>query len=104
MNYNMNRYESIISSIGDFVMKSITVHGLEDKIYKKIRDLARKRGMSLNRTIKKLLEKALGIGAEAEINNEEEFREFYNVWTEKDLKEFRSRIKDLESVDQGDWQ
>ena len=85
-------------------MKSITVHGLEDKIYKKIRDLAQKKGLSLNKTIKKLLEKAVGIDSEPEINNEEEFREFFDIWSEEDLKEFRSTMSDLEFIDQRDWQ
>ncbi|MFC2157552.1 hypothetical protein ACFLT9_06915 [Acidobacteriota bacterium] len=85
-------------------MKSITVHGLEEKVYKKIKESAQKKGLSLNKTIKILLEKALGIGGETEINNEEEFREFFNAWSEKDLKEFRSSLKEMDSIDQRDWQ
>ena len=42
-------------------MKSITIHGLDGKLYERIKEKAKRQGLSLNRTIKNLLEKSLGI-------------------------------------------
>jgi len=42
-------------------MKSITIHGLDEGLDKIIRDKSRERGLSINKTLKELLGKALGI-------------------------------------------
>lgn len=41
-------------------MKSITIHGMDDEMDRQIREKAAAEGKSLNKTIKGLLEQALG--------------------------------------------
>jgi len=85
-------------------MKSITIHSMDEKLYKKIKNKAYKKGLSLNKTIKRLLEEALGIKNEIDINNRGEFIEFLGAWSKEEMKEFELNIKDLESIDKRDWQ
>jgi plasmid stability protein len=85
-------------------MKSITIHNMDEKLYKKIKNKAYKKGLSLNKTIKRLLEEALGIKNEIDINNRDEFIEFLGAWSKEEMKEFELNIKDLESIDKSDWQ
>lgn len=42
-------------------MKSITIHGLDEPLWAMLKSVADAEGTSLNKTIKRLLEKALGI-------------------------------------------
>ena len=85
-------------------MKSMTIHSMDEKLYKKIKNKAHENGLSLNKTIKRLLEEALGIKNEIDINNRDEFVEFLGVWSKEEMKEFELNIKDLESIDKSDWQ
>jgi hypothetical protein len=84
-------------------MKSITIHGLDDNLDKQIREIAQKQRMSLNKTIKKLLEKSLGINQKENVDHREDFMEFFGVWTEEDLKEFNRNAGDFGKIDPGDW-
>ena len=42
-------------------MKSITIHGLDEHLDRTIRSLAEREGLSMNKTIKKVLRSALGL-------------------------------------------
>jgi len=85
-------------------MKSITIHGLEDQVYNKIKKKAQLKGLSLNKTIKNILKKALGMNDKLETMNRNEFIEFLGVWSKKEAREFESSIQDMESIDRNDWQ
>ncbi len=50
-------------------MKSFTIHKLEDEVYEKLEELARRERMSINKTAKKLLRKALGVGESSVAEN-----------------------------------
>ena len=84
-------------------MKSITIHGLNDQISKKITETAEKKGQSLNKTIKELLEKALGLTPQRSKDYRNDFSEFLGAWSKEDSKEFETSIKDFEKIDPGDW-
>ena len=85
-------------------MKSITIHGLDGKLYERIKEKAKRQGLSLNKTIKNLLEKSLGIRQHDGTDHREDFIEFSGVWTETEAKEFAGAIEDFENIDHGDWQ
>jgi hypothetical protein len=84
-------------------MKSITIHGLDEKLYQLIKIRSKENGQSLNKTIKSILEKSFGFNKNKKSFNRDEFEEFLGVWSENDAKEFHSNICDLESVDHRDW-
>ncbi|MCF6246253.1 MAG: hypothetical protein L3J69_02720 [Desulfobacula sp.] len=84
-------------------MKSITIHGLDEPLWSLVKSKAEFEGLSLNKTIKKLLEKALGISHYEESNRKNEFQEFSGCWSKKDLEEFNDTIIETEQIDTGDW-
>jgi hypothetical protein len=85
-------------------MKSITIHDLDDKMDWMIRQRAKSLGLSLNRTIKKLLAKALGIEGTPQEDHSDEFMDLFGVWSEEDFVEFEAATGDFEKIDPGDWQ
>ena len=84
-------------------MKSITIHGLDDELDREIREKAKNQGTSLNKTIKKLLMKALGIKSPKEQDHRSEYMDLFGVWSDKDYREFLESTEDFNAVDPGDW-
>jgi hypothetical protein len=84
-------------------MKSITIHGLDETLDRLIRKRAKKHGKSLNKTIKKLLEEALGIDKKPPSGNRDDFLDLFGIWTAREVKQFMTTTKDLEKVDREDW-
>lgn len=85
-------------------MKSITIHDLDDSLDALIQEKAKEEGLSLNRTVKMLLRKALGLEPGGNGDRRAEFAEFSGVWSKADATEFERNTKDLRKVDPRDWQ
>ena len=85
-------------------MKSITIHGLDEPLWKMIKAKSKSEGMSMNRTIKKILEEAFGIKTKISREREREFKEFCGVWSKADTSEFNKTVKDFEMVNREDWE
>jgi hypothetical protein len=83
-------------------MKSITIHGIDKETEKLIRERTKSSGTSVNKIVKELLAKALGLGKEKP-DHREEFLDLFGLWTEDDEKEFRDALRDFEAVDPKDW-
>ncbi len=83
-------------------MKSITIHNLNDQASKKLDELAKKQGQSLNKMIKKILYSALGLNNESRTNREY-FQEFVGVWDSDQLKEFEQNSAEFNNIDHRDW-
>jgi len=83
-------------------MKSLSVHGIDDETEKKIEERAKNEGKSVNKIVKELIAKALGLG-EKPPDNRSEFADLCGVWTEAEASEFMELIADLEIADAGDW-
>jgi plasmid stability protein len=85
-------------------MKSITIHKLDNDLDALIRDRARREGISLDKTVKKLLEESLGIKPKDEDNRkEEEFLDIFGAWSEEEACEFDRTTRDFEKIDLKDW-
>lgn len=84
-------------------MKSISIHGVDDLLMGRLKREAEAAGTSLNRTVKRLLEEAVGMKPRPKGRHRAEFETFLGVWSEEDLNEFRVATEDLERVDQKDW-
>lgn len=84
-------------------MKSITIYGLDAMLDRRIREKAKSQRLSLNKTIKKILEKSLGMNQEKEKGRREDFMEFFGVWSDSDLREFNRTGSELNQIDPGDW-
>ena len=84
-------------------MKSITIHGIDDPLSELIKSKARSEGLSVNKTVKKLLEEALGVKPQSEGKFRSDFEEFCGIWSESDLKEFEEKTKALRIIHKEDW-
>jgi len=83
-------------------MKSITIHGIDKETEKMIKKRAKSDGKSVNKTVKGLLAKALGI-EKKKSDNREEFLDLFGIWTKDEEKSFFEAIKDLEQIHPEDW-
>jgi ferritin-like protein len=83
-------------------MKSISVHGIDKEIEQKIGERAKSEGKSVNRIVKELIAKALGMGDKPP-DNRAMFEDLSGVWTEAQEREFMDSIADLETTDEEDW-
>ena len=85
-------------------MKSITIHGIDDQLNDLIKSKAESEGLSINKTVKKLLETSLGVRPQNERRNFNDFKEFSGLWTKADLEEFEEKTADLRKTDKRDWE
>jgi hypothetical protein len=83
-------------------MKSMTVHGIDERTEKLVKKRAKSEGTSVNKVMKGLLAEALGIDKNKQ-DNREEFLDLFGVWTEEEGKQFFEAIKDLETIHPEDW-
>ena len=84
-------------------MKSLTIHGIEDPLWSLLKSKSEFEGVSLNKTVKTLLETALGVSKQENTARREEFQSFLGCWTKKDAEQFSTAIADLESIDPREW-
>ena len=84
-------------------MKSITIHGIDDPLAELLKSKAQTEGLSINKTVKKLLEESLGVKPRPKNRNRGDFEEFCGIWSDSDLAEFDENTKDLNIVDHEDW-
>lgn len=85
-------------------MKSITIHGIDEPLEKLIKSKARSEGLSVNKTVKKLLEISLGVKPAGNDMHKGDFYEFCGIWKDEDLAEFEDYTKDLRQIQPEDWQ
>jgi hypothetical protein len=85
-------------------MKSITIHDLDEPLEAMIEEKAQEEGLSLNKTVKMLLRKALGLEERHNGDRKADFAEFSGVWSKADERELEKKTEDLRKVDSRDWQ
>jgi len=81
-------------------MKSITIHNLDEKTAKLIEEQSRMSGLSLNKTIKNVLNQALGLAPE---KRNEDFSEFLGLWSEEEFNQFEKNTSEFNRIDESDW-
>ncbi|MFA6007738.1 MAG: hypothetical protein WC784_03815 [Candidatus Shapirobacteria bacterium] len=82
-------------------MKSITIHGIDAVLDKKISEKSKEYGLSQNRTVKAILQKSLVEDKKAA--KREMFADLFGKWTKNEESLFEERISDLETVNDEDW-
>ena len=85
-------------------MKSITIHGIDDPLAELIKSKAQSEGLSINKTVKKLLEESLGVKPRNKGKNRSDFEEFLGIWSESERIEFEERTDELRYVNYEDWE
>ncbi len=84
-------------------MHSITIHDLDTSLWQLVKEKAKNDDQSLNKTIKGLLEQALGVKKERNKNSKNEFKEFCGAWSDAETKEFDLAVSDMRKVNVADW-
>ena len=82
-------------------MKSITIHGIDSDLDKKISEKSKEYGLSQNRTVKFILQNTLLSDQKA--SRRKMFSDLFGKWTSAEKAEFEHRISDLEKVNESDW-
>jgi len=84
-------------------MKSITIHGIDDITSQQLQIVAEKLGLSLNKTIKKIIQEALGIKPAEISSRRSDFKEFCGIWSDDDLQEFTTEVEPLRQINPEEW-
>ncbi len=69
-----------------------------------IERISRNEGMGMNKTIKKLLAKSLGLSVPPNEQREKEFSDLFGVWSQQEFDEFSLKTEYLGRIDPLDWQ
>ena len=85
-------------------MKSITIHKIDAPLAELIKSKARSEGLSINKTVKKILEESLGVKPKPGGVFRKDFEEFCGIWSEMELTAFYERVEDLNRIDPEEWQ
>lgn len=77
--------------------KQLTIRGVPDHVGKRLERLSRARKKSLNATVLKILEEAVGVeGRRRRLAR-------YATWTEEDLAEFEKALAGQRTIDEDLW-
>ncbi len=82
-------------------MKSITIHGIDAVLDKKISEKSKEYGISQNKTVKAILQESLM--EDNRSAKRESFADLFGNWTKDEKLSVEERISDLETVHDSDW-
>ena len=77
--------------------KQLTIRGVEDELGRRLDDLSRASGKSVNATVLELLQAAVGLSG-----RRDRLRR-YTTWTESDLIEFQAELRAQRTIDDKTW-
>ena len=83
-------------------MSTITMHGVDEAVDRRIREIARSEKMSINRTTQALLRRALGLESR-KADRRADFLDLAGRWSKTDLAEFEAVTAAFSEVDREDW-
>jgi len=83
-------------------MATISIHGLDQNVEQELKELAEQQNQSMDRTIKDILVRALGLTSRRG-GNRARFERFCGRWSEQDYAEFVSATEDFSRIDEKDW-
>ena len=81
-------------------MKSITIHNFDDELENSLQKYANSEKLSLNKSVKKLLRKALGLTGK---EKKEDFSNLCGKMDKKEASKILEALKDFEKIDIEDW-
>ena len=86
-------------------MNQLTIRGFDDELVSRIRQLARREGISLNRAVMKLLRRGAGL-AERDDNPDavgDSLDHLIGTWTAAEAAEMNRALDDLSRIDEEMW-
>ena len=86
-------------------MKQLTLRGFDEELEAKLRELASKEHISLNKAALKLLREAAGLDPEKSRHNQigSALDEFFGSWSEAEEHDFNELIQIFEEIDSDLW-
>jgi len=87
------------------MMRQLTIRGFEPELERKIRQLARQEGISLNQAALRLLRKGSGIGV-AKAGHDvvgSSLDYLVGTWSDREAEEVMEAVADFEKVDEALW-
>lgn len=84
-------------------MASITIRGIDDITAKRLKDLAKKEGLSINALVLKILRQALGVEKKKRAIIYTDLDELAGTWTEEEYQAFLKNIEPFEQIDEEMW-
>jgi hypothetical protein len=84
----------------------LTIRGFDAALERRIRETARREGISLNRAALRLLRRGAGLEVPAEDGDQtvgSSLDDLIGTWTDDEAREFADAIADLEAVDEEMW-
>jgi len=84
-------------------MKSISIHGIDDPVYRLLKARARSEGRSLNQTVKEILEQSLGVSSASSEPHRRDFEDLCGTWTVQEKNDFDKATEDFEKIDPSEW-
>lgn len=91
-----------IDSMGN-IMANISVRGVEEGALRRLKQAARRRGVSLNRLIAEMLNTQAGGNSTAPAVEHIDLDQLAGTWSERDVREFRQATAGFEQVDEDLW-
>lgn len=85
-------------------MASVTIRGLDDITAKKLKDLAKKEGLSINALVLKILRQALGLEKKKRAIIYTDLDDLAGTWTEEEYQTFLKNIEPFEMIDKKIWE
>lgn len=82
-------------------MKSITIHGIDSDLDRKLSEKSKEYGLSQNRTVKAILQSVLFPDKKAA--RREMFSDLFGSWTKTEREEFEKNIEVFEKINESDW-
>jgi len=82
-------------------LSQITLRDIPVEIEQLIRDLARRRGQSINKTVLEFLQKGLGLSGGGK--KRRDLSSLAGTWDEREFAEFEENIKIFEQIDSEMW-
>jgi len=82
-------------------MKSITLHNIDDVLYRKLAEVAADQNLSLNAAAKIAMGDGLGISKRKKVRDLSWL--FAQKWSKEEADEFDKAVADNEKIDSQDW-
>jgi hypothetical protein len=86
-------------------MKQLTIRGFDEQLERRLRELARDRGISLNRAALELMRRGAGQSDRRDSTDRvgASLDTFIGVWSDEDEAELRQALEPLEQIDPELW-
>ena len=87
-------------------MHQLTIRGFDDELARKVRQLAAREGISLNRAVMRLLRRGAGLGDSPDRVDivGASLDHLIGTWSQEEAEQMNRALADLSSVDEAMWE